>query len=70
MASNGEQQPMTLEDAATLLRRFQLNEWALDRRVTKKAQREQSAIVCELLERMCRREITKDELAHALDSMN
>ena len=63
-------EPMALEDAAALLRRFQLNEWALDRRITKKAKREQAAIVCEFLERLCRREITKDELAHALDSMN
>lgn len=63
-------QPMTLEDAGALLRKWQLNEWALDRRMTKKAKREQQKIIKELLERLCRREVTGDELDHVLSSMN
>lgn len=62
--------PMTLEDVGALLRKWQLNEWALDRRMTKKALREQQKIIKELLQRLCHREVTSDELDHVLTSMN
>lgn len=62
-------EPMTLEDAGKMLREFQLNEWALDRRVTKTALRQQRQIVSEFLERLCRRDITSDELDHVLNSL-
>lgn len=61
---------MDLESAARLLNRWQLNEWSMDRRVTKKAKREQAGIIRELTERLCHRDITTDELDHVLNSMN
>lgn len=60
----------TLEDAAQLLREWQLNEWAMDRRITKKAKREQRQIVERLLVGLTQREIAEAELEHALSSMN
>jgi hypothetical protein len=61
---------LTLEDAAKLLRRWQLNEWALDKKMTKKALKEQRQIVKELLTRLCRRDVEDVELDHVINGMN
>jgi hypothetical protein len=57
-------------DAGTLLRRFQLNEWALDKRITKKAKKEQRAIIKELLNHLCWREVDASEVDYVLSTMN
>lgn len=61
---------MTLEDAGKLLRRWQINEWALDKKVTKKALKEQRQITKTLLTKLCQRYIADVELDHILDSLN
>lgn len=61
---------MTLEDAGKLLRRWQLNEWALDKKMTKKALKEQRTIIAILLTKLCQRYIADVELDHVLNSMN
>jgi len=61
---------LTLEDAGKLLRRFQLNEWALDKRLTKKALKEQRQIITEMLERLTGRYVADIEIDHILNSMN
>lgn len=63
-------QAMDLHDAGALLRRFQLNEWAMDKRTTKKAHKEQQAIIKELLNHLCQREVGKIEVEWVLSSMN
>lgn len=63
-------EPMTVDDAAALLRRWQLNEWALDKKMTKKALKEQRAIVKELLERLCQRELSAAEIDLSISTMN
>lgn len=70
MKIGSKDSPMTLSNAGALLRKWQLNEWALDRRMTKRAKREQQEIIKELLQRLCHREVTSDELDHILTSMN
>jgi hypothetical protein len=61
---------MTLEDAGALLRRWQLNEWALDKKMTKKALREQRQIITILLTKLCQRYVADVEVDHILNSMN
>jgi hypothetical protein len=65
-----DSESLTLEDAAKLLRRWQLNEWALDKKMTKKALKEQRQIVKELLTRLCRRDVADVELDHVIGSPN
>jgi len=63
--------PLTLEEAGRLLRQWQLNEWALEKKMTKRALREQRWIVWRLLTYLTRREvISGDELDHIMGSMN
>lgn len=61
---------MTLEDAGQLLRRWQLNEWALEKKMTKKARKEQRQIVNELLTKLCRRYIADVEIDFVISSLN
>lgn len=61
---------LTLEDAGALLRRWQLNEWALDKKMTKKARREQRQIVTILLTKLCGRYVADIEIDHVINSMN
>lgn len=61
---------LTLEDAGQLLRRWQLNEWALDRKMTKKALKEQRAIVKELLAKLCGRYVADVEIDHVIGGLN
>lgn len=61
---------MTLEDAGKLLRRWQLNEWALDKKMTKKALKEQRQIVKILLVKLCQRHVADAEIEYTLASLN
>lgn len=61
---------LTATEAAQLLRRWQANEWALDRRATKKAHKEQRQIVAELLGYILRRKAEKAELDYVMSCLN
>jgi hypothetical protein len=60
----------TIEDAAQLLRRFQLAEWALDNRLTKKAAKDQWRIVKELTEIIVGRKVEDEEIDRIIATMN
>jgi hypothetical protein len=60
----------TLEEAARLLREWQINEWSLDRRITKTAKKEQRRIVERLVVGLTQREVADVELDFVLSSMN
>ena len=68
----GEETAMSysIEDAARLLQRFQLAEWALDRRITKKAAKDQRRIVKELTEIIVGRKVDEEEVDRIIATMN
>lgn len=70
MTNSSNNGSMTLEDAAKLLRRWQLNEWALDKKMTKKALKEQRQIVKELTTRLYNHYIADIEIDHVIGSLN
>lgn len=70
MKQTFDAESMTLEDAGKLLRRWQLNEWALDKKMTKKARKEQRQIVKELLTKLCRRYVADVEIDFVISSLN
>lgn len=58
---------MTADEAGKLLWRWQMNEWALDRRRTKKALKEQRQIVNEILNQLLWREAEQAELDYVMN---
>jgi hypothetical protein len=69
-AGEGTAMSYSIEDAAQLLRRFQLAERALDRRITKKAAKDQRRIVKELTEIIVGRKVNDEEVDRIVATMN
>lgn len=61
---------MDIDEVAILLREFQLVEWALDRRITKKAVKDQRRIVRQLLEAATGTKVDEEELDRVIGTMN
>lgn len=61
---------LSLEGAAQLLRRWQLNEWALDKKMTKKALKEQRQIIKDLLTILCQRHVVSRDVDFVMGHLN
>jgi hypothetical protein len=65
-----EPRALTLEESGRLLRAWQLNEWALDKKATKKARKEQRWIIWQLLCGLTQREVDETEIDYVISGMN